>query len=96
MSDPTALDDASLVEPAALIGHFLAHPPEGFAARVLPGGDVHLVAVAEFQELAEVVGAALAHADEPHGDAFVRAVGGAAQEDARARRRAGGCQKRPS
>ena len=38
MSRPAALDDASLVEPAALVEHFLAHPPEGFAAHVLPSG----------------------------------------------------------
>lgn len=33
-----ALADASLVEPARLIEHFLAHPPLGFEAQVLPGG----------------------------------------------------------
>lgn len=33
-----ALADASLVEPASLVEHFLAHPPEGFQARVLTGG----------------------------------------------------------
>ena len=38
MNGPAALDDASLVEPAALVEHFLAHPPEGFAAHVLPSG----------------------------------------------------------
>ncbi len=38
MSGPDALADASLVEPAALVRQFLAHPPEGFSAEVLPGG----------------------------------------------------------
>jgi len=33
-----ALVDASLVEPARLIDHFLAYPPDGFQAQVLPGG----------------------------------------------------------